>query len=75
MPLDPKIQIGAELAIGLAGLFIPGTTTTALAAIYAAVRQWNADNGKPEDYVPTREEWDAFIAERESRRIPPAPTG
>lgn len=74
MPLDPKIEIGAELAIALAGVYYPqaGESVSALTAIFAAVQAYNAQSGKPEGYVPTREEWDAFIAEREARRIPDA---
>lgn len=75
MSLDPTVQIGAQLAIALAGIYAPGAgqTVTALSAIFAAVQQYNANNGKPADYVPTREDWDLFIADRESKRIPPNP--
>lgn len=73
MPLDPKIQAGAQLAIALAGVYLPGSgqAVTALSAIFAAVQQFNAANGRPPEYVPSREDWDSFIADRESRRIPP----
>lgn len=74
MPLNSTLEIGADLAIALAGIYVPqaGQTISALSAVLSAVNAYNEQNGKPADYVPTREEWDAFIAERESKRIPGA---
>lgn len=71
MPLPVEVQIGSQLALSLASIYLPGSgqAVSALAAVYAAVQAYNAQAGKPDDHVPTREEWDAFIAGREAKRI------
>lgn len=72
MSLDPNIlNAGAQLAVGLAAVFIPGSgpAVSGLSALVAAINQYNADNAKPADYVPTHEELQAFIIAREARRI------
>lgn len=73
MPLDPRIDAGAALAIALAGVYLPGSgqTVSALGALFAAVKSVNESNGKPADYVPSADELNEFIVDRESRRIPP----
>lgn len=77
MPLDSSVQIGGQLALTLASLYLPGSgpAISGLAAVFAAVKTYNEGNGHAPDYVPTREEWDAFIADRESKRIPGTPPG
>lgn len=67
------LQIGGQLALTLASLYLPGSSqaVSGLGAVFAAVQAYNATRGRPADYVPTREELDAFIAEREGKRIPP----
>lgn len=66
------IQAGSQLAVGLAGLFIPGAgpAVSGLAALMAAIAELNKRKGRAPDYVPTLAELDAFIAEREGKRIP-----
>lgn len=75
MPLDPKVQIGAQLALTLASLYLPGSgqAISGLTAIFAAIQQFNASSGRAPDYVPSREELDAFIADRESKRMTEVP--
>lgn len=72
MPLDPRVQIGGQLALTLASLYLPGSSqaVSGLAAVFAAVKAFQEVNGRGPDYVPTREELDAFIADREAKRIP-----
>lgn len=78
--MNPNLQIGTQLALALAALYLPssdksGKAVTGLTALMAAIAAFNAQNGRPADYVPSREEIDAFIASREARRIPvPAAT-
>jgi hypothetical protein len=70
--IDPAIlNAGAKLAATLATLYIPGSgpAVSGLAALIAAIAAYNADNGKPADYVPTHEELQAFISAREAKRI------
>jgi len=73
MPLDPRLDAVTALAIALAGIYAPGAgqTVTALSALFAAVKSFNLSAGRAADYVPTKEDWEKFIAERESKRIPP----
>jgi len=72
MPLDPKLEIGAQLALTLASLFVPGSdkAVTGLGALFAAVKSYNASTGKEEGYVPSHDELTAFIDYRKSRHIP-----
>jgi hypothetical protein len=74
MTNDPRIQIGTQLALTLASLYIPGAgpAVSGLAAVLTAVRAYNEANARPQDHVPTPEELDAFIASRLARRIPGA---
>lgn len=72
MPFDPAIlTAGGQLAAGLAAVFIPGSgpAISGLSALIAAVNQYNADNGKPADYVPTHDELQAYLIAREAKRI------
>lgn len=72
MPVDTQIlQAGGQLAVGLAGLVIPGAgpAVSGLSALMAAINEYNRDNGKPADYVPSREELQAFIADRRAQQI------
>lgn len=72
MPFDPAIlNAGAQLAMGLASVFLPGSgpAVSGLAALVAAINQYNADSGQPADYVPTHDELQAFIIAREAKRI------
>jgi hypothetical protein len=69
--VNPALEIGSKLALTLASLYVPGAgpAVTGLAAVFEAVKQFQSTNGRDPAYVPTREELDAFIAERESKRI------
>jgi hypothetical protein len=70
MPLDPKaLQVGSQLAVGLAGIFLPGAAVSGLGAVLAAVNEYNASKSGDLNYVPSQEELQAFIDERRSRRI------
>ena len=70
--MNPALDIGSKLALTLAALYVPGAgpAVSGLAAVFEAVKQFNAASGRDPAYVPTREEIDAFIAEREAKRIP-----
>lgn len=65
-------QIGVPLATTLAQLYLPGGSqaVSALAAVVAAVAEYQKARAMPADYVPSHEELTAFILEREARRIP-----
>jgi hypothetical protein len=73
MPLDPKVDIAAQLALALAGIYLDPSdkTTSLLAALFGAVKSFNESNGLPADYVPTKEEWEAEALAREAKRIDP----
>lgn len=71
MSLDPKVQIGGQLALTLASLYLPGSgqAISGLAAVFAAVQAYNEQNGNPPGSVPTVEDLQAFIDDRKSKRI------
>lgn len=64
-------QIGVPLATTLAQLYLPAGSqgVSALAAVVAAVAEYQKARALPADYVPTHEELTAFILERESKMI------
>lgn len=72
MDTNTIMQIGMPLATALASVYAPGgsQTISALAAVVAVVAEYNKARAQPASYVPTHEELTAFIAERESKRIP-----
>lgn len=73
MPLSTPAEIGAQLALALAGVYLDPSdkTVSLLTALFAATKSFNESSGMPTDYVPTKEEWEAEAAAREAKRIEP----
>lgn len=72
--MDPiVVRAGTQLALGLAGLYLPvgaGPAVSGLAALMSAITELNKRKGRDPGHIPSLEEIDEYIAFRESQRIP-----